>query len=224
MKKIVICLGFLFIPALIFAASPANSLWGLFKLGGFWMWVLLLNSILSMGFILEKFYNFYKVKLNSKKFFMDYEKVYSSGSFDTLKNFFQQSPFLISKVLAKAMQQNIKAAEFESRIERACSIEVNSLGKGLNMLATLGSVAPLIGFLGTVAGMITAFGNIAAADEVSAQLVAGGIYTALLTTAFGLIIAIPSIAMYNYFVHKIDNFVADTEKVTNEILNKNIIQ
>lgn len=223
MKRI-IWIVFLFCPAALAASGPSSSLWGLFRLGGIWMWFLLGLSVLSAGFILEKLYSFHKARLNTRDFFPEYETLLEKKDYSQLKDYFNGSRFLISRVLAGSFQPGISETEFERQIERASAIEVNDLGRGLNILATIGSVAPLIGFLGTVAGMITAFGNIAAADEVSAQLVAGGIYTALTTTAYGLIIAIPSIAMYNFFVHKIDNFVADIEKVVNQMLNNKVIR
>lgn len=224
MKKYLL-ISFLLFPVIIYGDTVSStSLWGLFKLGGIWMWFLLLLSIISLGFILEKIYSFHKARLDSKKFFIHFNPLLEKKDFQKIDSFFNKDDCLISNVLNKGFHKKITMSEFEGRVERASSIEVNELGRGLNILATIGSVAPLIGFLGTVAGMIKAFGNIAAADDVSAQLVAGGIYTALTTTAYGLIIAIPSIAMYNYFVHKIDNFVADIEKVVNQILNKNLIK
>jgi biopolymer transport protein ExbB/TolQ len=77
------------------------------------------------------------------------------------------------------------------------------------VLATIANVAPLIGFLGTVAGMILAFGAIEMAGEVEATLVAGGIKVALITTASGLIIAIPVNIAHNYFVSQIDGLIID---------------
>ncbi len=201
-------------------ANSTASLWGLFKLGGIWMWFLLATSIISLSFILERLYYFHKIRLISKNFISELQKIIDKVNYNRLKKFFQSKNCVVSRILDNSLEKNLNELEFEKRIERATSVEVNGLGRGLNVLATIGSIAPLIGFLGTVAGMIKAFGNIAAADEVSARLVAGGIYTALLTTAFGLLIAIPSIAMYNFFVHKIDNFVSDVEKVVSILLNK----
>lgn len=224
MKKYVFFVFLIFPTPLYAAERNAASLWGLFRLGGIWMWFLLILSFLAVSFILEKFYSFFKAKLNTKSFFPQWELLLEENNFHKVKEFFNNTNHQVAKVLNKGFHEGIDMAEFERRVERASAIEVNELGRGLNILATISSIAPLIGFLGTVAGMIKAFGNIAAADEVSAQLVAGGIYTALTTTAYGLIIAIPSIAMYNYFVHKIANFVADVEKVVNQILNKNLIK
>jgi biopolymer transport protein ExbB len=81
------------------------------------------------------------------------------------------------------------------------------------------NVAPLMGFLGTVAGMISAFGAIAQAGQVEASLVAGGIKIALITTATGLIIAVPVNISYNYFVTRIDKLIVDMEEGTRTVLD-----
>ncbi|MDR1148761.1 MAG: MotA/TolQ/ExbB proton channel family protein, partial [Spirochaetaceae bacterium] len=82
----------------------------------------------------------------------------------------------------------------------------------------LGSVAPLTGFLGTVSGMIGAFKSIAEASEVNAQIVANGIYEALITTVFGLIIAIVAMVANSLLTHTVDNFAADAEKSCSEVI------
>jgi biopolymer transport protein ExbB len=82
----------------------------------------------------------------------------------------------------------------------------------MNILTALGSLSPLTGFLGTVTGMIGAFRSIAEATEVNAQIVAGGIYEALITTVFGLIVAIIAMISHSVYTHFIDKFVADIEK------------
>ena len=91
--------------------------------------------------------------------------------------------------------------------------------RGLIVLATVSNVAPLLGFLGTVAGMIIAFGEIAEAGQVEASLVAGGIKIALITTAAGLVIAIPVNIAYNYFVSRIDKLIVQMEQGSAEVLN-----
>ena len=82
----------------------------------------------------------------------------------------------------------------------------------------LSNLAPLVGFVGTVSGMIGAFKSIALADEVSTQLVASGIYEALITTVVGLLIAIVVISFYNFFISKIEAFTQDSEKLSNEMI------
>lgn len=87
--------------------------------------------------------------------------------------------------------------------------ELSRLEEHLNLLSTLGSIAPLMGFLGTVAGMIIAFQKIAGAGMGKPQTVAGGISTALVTTAAGLAIAIPAFASHNYFANRVKVFLED---------------
>jgi biopolymer transport protein ExbB len=104
-------------------------------------------------------------------------------------------------------------------IENQGLIEMSKLEKGLVVLATLTNIAPLLGFLGTVIGMIIAFQSIEAAGEVEATLVAGGIKVALLTTAFGLMIAIPVSIGHNYFVSRIDSLVIDMEESAQKMVD-----
>ena len=104
-------------------------------------------------------------------------------------------------------------------IENQGLIEMSKLEKGLVILATLTNIAPLLGFLGTVIGMIIAFQSVEAAGEVEATLVAGGIKVALLTTAAGLVIAIPVSVGHNYFVAKIDGLVIDMEESAQKMVD-----
>ncbi|MCK5218648.1 MotA/TolQ/ExbB proton channel family protein, partial [bacterium] len=111
-----------------------------------------------------------------------------------------------------------ESEKVEKIIAAKLGVVISRLERGLNVLSSIGSLAPLTGFLGTVSGMINAFRTIANADQVNARMVAGGIFEALITTAFGLIIAIITISAYNYFVHKISNFTKTCEELANEFL------
>jgi len=104
-------------------------------------------------------------------------------------------------------------------IENQGLIEMSKLESWLVVLATLTNIAPLLGFLGTVIGMILAFQSIEAAGEVEATLVAGGIKVALLTTAAGLMIAIPVSIGHNYFVARIDSLVIDMEESAQKMVD-----
>ncbi|MYH54357.1 MAG: MotA/TolQ/ExbB proton channel family protein [Gemmatimonadetes bacterium] len=104
-------------------------------------------------------------------------------------------------------------------IENQGLIELSKLERGLVVLATLTNIAPLMGFLGTVMGMIEAFQAIEFAGEVDATTVAGGIKTALYTTAAGLAIAIPISICHNYFVSRIDHLVIDMEESAQKMID-----
>ena len=87
-------------------------------------------------------------------------------------------------------------------------------------MASVANIGPLLGFLGTVSGMIHAFEAIAAADQVSAKLVASGISEALITTQAGLLIAIPVQSFYNYYIARIDRFVVEMEESSIDLINE----
>ena len=101
--------------------------------------------------------------------------------------------------------------DVEKGIENAGAIEMAFLEKNMIWLNAVITVAPMLGFTGTVVGMIGAFDAIKAANDISPAVVAGGISQALLTTAFGLIVAIILQVFYNYIVAKIDSIVNDME-------------
>jgi biopolymer transport protein ExbB len=111
----------------------------------------------------------------------------------------------------------------EHHVERAAETEavkcINSLENGFSFLTALGSISPLTGFLGTVSGMIGAFRSIAEATEVNAQIVANGIYEALITTVFGLVIAIIAMIFHSIFRHIVDKFTARVEGSCSELID-----
>ena len=127
------------------------------------------------------------------------------------------------KTAATILYALLANAKFgEERMEHAAECEaqerIRRMENGFNYLTALSSIAPLTGFLGTVSGMIGAFKSIATATEVNAQLVANGIYEALITTVFGLIIAIAALVAYNLLVQRVDSFAAETSKCINDLM------
>ena len=129
---------------------------------------------------------------------------------------------------AKIILEGLKMAKLgEHRMEKAIESEanekINSLENGFNLLTALASLSPLTGFLGTVSGMISAFQSIANAQDVNAQLVAGGIFEALITTVFGLIIAIIAITGYSLLSHVVDKFAKDIEKLGTDVITSVIV-
>jgi biopolymer transport protein ExbB len=121
--------------------------------------------------------------------------------------------------LRRVQRGRMMAGELESAIATTGTIELGFLERGLVILATIANVAPLMGFLGTVAGMILAFAAIEQAGTVEPTLVAGGIKVSLLTTASGLIVAVPINITYNFFVTRIDALIVNMEQGAQKILN-----
>lgn len=197
------------------------SLIELFNLGGVFMWPLLIFSIATIALILERaaylLYHDVKVKKltdSTREFILNKN---SKGAGDYLESLpRRQTAASILLVLLRNSKYG------ESRMEKAAEGEaqerIRRMENGFNYLTALSSLAPLTGFLGTVSGMIGAFKSIAAATDVNAQLVANGIYEALITTVFGLIIAIIALIGYNLLVQRVDTFAAEITKSVNALV------
>ncbi|PKL16603.1 MAG: hypothetical protein CVV49_15410 [Spirochaetae bacterium HGW-Spirochaetae-5] len=201
--------------------GKVQFLYDWFLKGGLFMWPILICAALAMGLIIERFLFYKKAKLKPGEFIEQINSKLESGTIDDVVNLCKENNLVISRVLLKGLKlRKLGLDHVEKGIGAAGAIEIASLEKGLSVLSAIGNIAPMIGFLGTVSGMITAFQSIAAADQVSARLVAGGIYEALITTEAGLIVAIPVLAFYNFFVHRIETFVADIERISADIAEK----
>ncbi|MEK6645104.1 MAG: MotA/TolQ/ExbB proton channel family protein [Candidatus Firestonebacteria bacterium] len=202
------------------------TLFELFKLGGIFMWPLLLFSVIGVAFIIERSYIFLKSDLKPNntipKMFDNLKTKDVKKAKESLENSKKNHISDVLKTGLDMIEQDI--GRMEKSMEAATTIKVKKLEKGLNVFVVLSNIAPLTGFLGTVSGMINAFKSIATAEEVSTQLVAIGIYEALITTVAGLIIAIVVVSAYNIFIHKIDNFISDTERFSNEMIETLIEQ
>src|SRR6266850_1482287 len=185
----------------------------LYVTGGVFMHPILLCSVIGLGIILERLFFFAKARTNTQKLMSDLLRVLQDQGFEAAQRMLHSARGPVAAVLHSGLLRAKKGPEaVEKAIETAASIETAFLERGLIWLATVANIAPLLGFLGTVSGMIHAFEAIAAAEEVSAKLVATGIYEALITTAAGLIVAIPVQTAHNYFVSRIDKFVIDMEE------------
>jgi biopolymer transport protein ExbB len=202
------------------------SLLELFRLGGVFMWPLLFFSVAVITIALERF--IYLVYHDLR--FDDLAE--KTAEFLKNKNPAGAEEYLLSLVkrrmgarvllaLVKRVPKdgrNVSEYRIEKTVEAEAAGCINSLERGFSFLTALGSLSPLTGFLGTVSGMIGAFRSIAEATEVNAQIVANGIYEALITTVYGLIIAIIAMAAHSIFSHIVDNFTARAEKTSADLI------
>jgi len=197
-----------------------SSLIELYVTGGVFMHPILLCSIVGLAIILERLYFFSKARTDTKRLLTELLHVLQDQGFEPAQRMLHSKRGPIAAVLHSGLLRAKKGPEaVEKAIETAASIQTAALERGLIWLATVANIAPLLGFLGTVSGMIHAFEAIAAAEEVSVKLVATGIYEALITTAAGLIVAIPVQTAHNYFVSRIDKFVIDMEESGAELVD-----
>ncbi|MGH7558254.1 MAG: MotA/TolQ/ExbB proton channel family protein [Gemmatimonadota bacterium] len=185
-----------------------------FRDGGIFMYPLLACSILGLAVILVKFVTLRLAKIRTERLLERVESLVRSGKIDQAIDLCANTRGPVASILLTGLHlyEEGSTTRAEQAITHAGRIEMAFLEKGLVVLATVANVAPLIGFLGTVAGMIIAFGAIEEAGAVEAQLVAGGIKVALITTAAGLIIAIPVNMAHNWFVSQIDGLIVDMRR------------
>lgn len=209
------------------------TLYELFEKGDWAMWPLLVFSIITVSIILERvFYIFYH-NLSTKRVISNVLKRINSNDLSGAISFCKtcKKKVLSSKIILSGLKMaSLGEHRMEKAIESEASEKINDLERGFSILIALGSLAPVTGFLGTVSGMINAFQSIANASKVNAQLVSNGIFEALITTAYGLLIAIVAIAAYNLFSFFVNKFTADIEKVGSNVvtsvllLNKDSVQ
>ncbi|HEX6926100.1 MAG TPA: MotA/TolQ/ExbB proton channel family protein [Longimicrobiaceae bacterium] len=194
----------------------------LFKDGGWMMYPLLLASLLGLGVMIAKVYVLWVAQRGSGKLLAAMEQKAASGRVDEVLEQAERTPGPVAAILVAGLnplRAGRPAEEVEQGMDAAGKLELGFLERGMVLLATVASVAPLLGFLGTVWGMIEAFAAIEAAGQVEASLVASGIKIALITTAAGLIIAIPVNTAYNYFVTRIDRLIVEMDEATAAVLN-----
>lgn len=195
----------------------------LFADGGLMMYPLVLCSMIALGVIIAKAITLYIAHRGTHDVLEQVKELAMGGDIEGAIEVARDTPGPAAAILLAGLRriQNKKlaAGELETMIATTGTIELGFLERGLVILATIANVAPLMGFLGTVAGMILAFAAIETAGNVEPSLVAGGIKVALLTTASGLVIAVPVNIAYNFFVTRIDTLIVDMEKGAQEIIN-----
>jgi len=181
-----------------------------------------LSICVVIGFIviIWKFFDLLMKSTRTKKVLGEVDELLAQHRIEEALEATRNSDAPAAKILYAGLNRHEEGTERVMKaIENQGLIELSKLEKGLVILATLTNVAPLLGFLGTVIGMIIAFQSIEAAGEVEATLVAGGIKVALLTTAAGLVIAIPVSISHNYFVSRIDSLVIDMEESAQKMID-----
>jgi len=211
-------------------ANTSFSLMELFRMGGLVMWILLLFSIVTIGITVERAIYFFNHNLKLDDLKKQVLHCIQSENYTEAKVFLEHHcakrlgarPLLALVNRASVNEHKTSPERFMKYLEKTMETEaansVASLESGLNLLSTMASISPLAGFLGTATGMIGAFRSIAAAADVNAQLVASGIYEALVTTVFGLFIALVAMSAHSVFTNIVDKFAADLESACSDII------
>ena len=204
-----------------FGRISQSYLGRMYSKGGIIMHPLLLCAILGLVLIIERMWTLWRARSDTRNLMLDVVRALRQEGPRAAMRVCEGTRGPIANMLHSGLLRAHRGPEaVEKAIHTAGSIEMAFLERGLLALATISNVAPLLGFLGTVTGMIKAFGAISAAEHVSARIVASGIEEALITTAAGLLIAVPVSAFYAYFVLSIDRFVLEMEEASAELVDE----
>jgi len=177
------------------------------------MWPILLSLVFGLAFAGERFYSLIMSSINAQKFFEDVNNTLDNEGVEATLELCEKTNGPVAEIFHAGLSRVHRGIEeVEKAIQNAGSLEMSFLEKNMIWLNAVITIAPMLGFTGTVAGMVNAFDAIAAADDISPAVVAGGISQALLTTAFGLIVAMIIQIFQNIFVSRIDKLVLDMEE------------
>ncbi|WP_022836625.1 MotA/TolQ/ExbB proton channel family protein [Salisaeta longa] len=201
-----------------------NALVQRFNEGGAWMWPVLICLIIGLAIAFERIISLNRADINTREFLQNVKEALDEGGIPAAEEVCAETRGPVASVFQAGL---LRANEGIDAVEKAVvsygSIEMSFLERGLVWISLFISVAPMLGFLGTVIGMIQAFDAIESAGDISPRLVAGGIKVALLTTAFGLIVAVILQFFYNYAVSKIDRIVAEMEDASIELIDSLVL-
>lgn len=184
--------------------------------GGWIMLVLALLSVVCFYIFFERLVVLRKAGKDDPLFMERIRDYVHNGDVKSAINFCRMTNTPSARMIEKGISRmGRSASDIQTAIENTGNLEVAQLEKGLPIMATIASGAPMIGFLGTVTGMVQAFWEMSnAGNNIDITLLSGGIYEAMITTVGGLIVGIAAMFAYNYLVGKVDNIVNKMEAKT----------
>lgn len=187
--------------------------------GGFLMLPILLCSVVALAIIIERAWHIRRAKADTESLLSQVKEYLKEKRPQDALDLCETTPGPTARVLAVGIKNYQNNPGKEMAITRAGSRELRRLGRHLRGLAAIANVAPLLGLLGTVTGMIRAFIKIQElAGRVDATVLAGGIWEALITTAAGLMVAIPAMCAHQYFEGCVDEMASEMKEAASGLL------
>ena len=184
------------------------------------MGIVLLCLILGLALAIERIIYLNMATTDTDKLLNDVESALNNGGVDAAKEVCRNTKGPVASIFYQGLERSNEGVEMvEKSIVSYGSVQMGLLEKGLSWISLFIALAPMLGFMGTVIGMIGAFDAIEAAGDISPSLVAGGIKVALLTTVFGLIVAMILQIFYNYLIAKVDSIVNSMEDASISLID-----
>lgn len=184
------------------------------------MGLIFLSSIIALVIIIERLLYFKKLNMDDEKIIERLTSAIDNGHYDEALTICDTAPSPVTNLMRAGIKHRDDSEHhIQDAIKDAASLEIPKLERFLTTLGTIANIAPLLGLLGTVIGNMEAFGLIGTKGALgSMEDLAGGISKALLTTAFGLSVAIPCAIFYNFLTNKVNNIILTLETKANELV------
>jgi len=182
--------------------------------------VLVVCSIISVTIICDRLISLRNARMNARGFVAAVNKIIDQYGPARALEYCDEFRKPVARVAAEIILQPGGREAKQRAFEHAIQGEINKLESYVPSLGTIGSTAPFIGLLGTVWGIIRAFKDIAANVGGGPEVVSAGIAEALITTAFGLLVAIPAVIFYNYFVHQVQRLTQEINLAAYDLIEK----
>jgi len=189
-------------------------MWEIVRAGGPFMWPIIICSVVLVGIVLERLWTLQRKRVLPQDLIKKVSELADRNQVNpkVIEALEKNSP--LGRILAAALANRHRGREIMmERIEDTGRHVVHELERFLNSLGTIASISPLLGLLGTVTGIIRAFNAVMLGGMGDPRMLAGGISEALITTAGGLAVAIPSFIAYRYLRGKVERIVVEMEKI-----------
>lgn len=206
---------------LTYAEPERMTLIDMLVQGGILMIPISILSVIAIVVVVERWRVISKSSMKMEGFLADVHDMLTEGNVRQAIRYCEQTDKPLARILVKGLQRlGRPIKEIEDAIMSAGKAEAYRLENKMDWLATIAGVAPLLGFLGTVTGMIDAFQQIQTMEgQVNASLLAGGIWEALITTAFGLLVGIVAYGFYNFLLTKINRKIFELEAASTDFID-----
>ena len=204
--------------------TSSTNLWYIISSGGpigvIIVGIQVLLSIVALYIFVERFLTIRKAADVDPSFLANIKAHVGTGNIESAKALCQTNHTPTSRMIYKGLMRIGKPLrDIDAAIENVGNLEVFKLEKNLSVIASVAGVSPMLGFLGTVTGMIIAFYTMASTSNVTPDQLAGGIYQALITTAWGLVVGIFALMGYNYLVSLVDKVIFIMEQTSVEFMD-----
>ena len=191
------------------------SFLSMFKQGWPILTVLFVMSVFSVAIFIGRWRAFRQIRCDALHFVRHVIRIAEERGCDSATAYCGKYSFPVARAALAALETR---GDRDAAVTHAIELEVHQLETGVAPLGTIASLAPFVGLFGTVVGIIKAFCSIAATSGGGTEVVSAGIAEALVTTACGLLVAIPAVAFYNYCAHRVRNMARETELAVYELV------